>query len=42
MELWVNLMQYIDSVRVNSPQIIRTRKQIRMLELGKRNIEAIY
>lgn len=37
-----HLMQYIDSARVNSPQIIRVRKQIRVLELGKRSIKALY
>ncbi len=37
-----HLVQYLNSARVNSPQIIRLQKQIRMLELGKRNIKALY
>jgi len=37
-----HLVQYIDSARVNSPQIIRLQKQIRVLELGKKNIKALY
>ncbi len=37
-----HLVQYIDSARVNSPQIIMLQKQISVLELGKRSINAIY
>jgi len=36
------LTQYIDSARINNPQIIRLQKQIRILELGKRSIKALY
>ncbi len=36
------LSEYIDSARVNNPQIISLQKQIRLLELGKRNIKAFY
>ncbi len=36
------LSEYIDSARVNSPQIIILQKQIRVLELGKKNIKALY
>ncbi len=36
------LSEYIDSARVNNPQIIRLQKQIRILELGKKNIKALY
>ncbi|GMT44417.1 MAG: hypothetical protein IEMM0006_0249 [bacterium] len=36
------LAQYIDSARVNSVQIIRLQKQILVLELGKKNIKALY
>ena len=36
------LSEYIDSARVNSPQIIRLQKQIQVLELGKKNIRALY
>ena len=37
-----HLAQYINSARVNSPQIIRLQKQIRVLELGKEKIKALY
>ncbi len=37
-----HLAQYINSARVNNPQIIRLQKQIRVLELGKKNIKALY
>ncbi len=37
-----HLAQYINSARVNSPQIIRLQKQIRVLELGKKSIKALY
>ncbi len=37
-----HLMQYVDSARVNNPQIIRIQKQIKILELGKRSIKALY
>jgi|GEM_PF-1265006 len=36
------LHQYIDSARVNNPQMIQMRKQIGILELGKKSIKAIY
>ena len=36
------LEQYIDSARINNPQIIRIQKQIKILELGKRSITAQY
>lgn len=36
------LSEYIDSARENTPQIIRLQKQIRVLELGKKNIKALY
>lgn len=37
-----HLVQYLNSARVNSPQIIRLQKQIRVLELGKESIKALY
>ncbi|VAW28801.1 hypothetical protein MNBD_BACTEROID07-945, partial [hydrothermal vent metagenome] len=37
-----HLSQYLNSARVNSPQIIQIQKQIRVLELGKKNIKALY
>lgn len=36
------LKQYVDSARVNNPQMIQLRKQIGILELGKKSIRAIY
>ena len=36
------LNQYVDSARVNNAQIIQLRKQIGILELGKKSIKAIY
>lgn len=36
------LKQYVDSARINSPQIIQLKKQMDILELGKKNIKAIY
>lgn len=36
------LNQYVDSARVNNPQIIQLKKQIGILELGKKSIKAIY
>lgn len=36
------LHQYIDSARINNPQMIQMRKQIGILELGKKSIKAIY
>lgn len=36
------LAQYIDSARLNNPQIIRLERQIKALKLGKRSIKSIY
>ncbi len=37
-----HLAQYIASARENTPQVIRLQKQILVLELGKKNIKALY
>lgn len=36
------LQQYIDSARANNPTIVQLKKQIRIMELGKKSIRAIY
>ena len=36
------LHQYVDSARINNPQIIQLQKQINIQELGKKSIKAIY
>ncbi len=36
------LQQYVDSARVSNPEIIQLTKQIRILELEKKSIKAIY
>jgi hypothetical protein len=37
-----HLSQYIDSARINNPQIIQLERQIKIMEIGKKSIVAIY